>query len=243
LRDRRLALASLIAGSPHLAAKFLKRIAIMGIQKRIEVSRYFLVAIITVAIGGCSTSRQQPPANANVAASSPAAQPAQPAQAKAAATPEVPSPEVSSKSTSAAILEQIHQADLQEIAIGNIAQGKASSDEVRAYADQLVKDHTSADQMVIETAQKKGARLHGPGRRAGDREKFAEQKLSSASGAQFDRLFLEQTSAEHKKLISELTQEREDASDDDVEALIDKIVPILQQHQDLAQILMKKEQA
>ena len=40
-----------------------------------------------------------------------------------------------------------------------------------------------------------------------------------------------------------LQQEREDASDDDTEALIDKIMPILQQDHDLAQILMKKEQA
>jgi len=43
--------------------------------------------------------------------------------------------------------------------------------------------------------------------------------------------------------MSELKQARDDASDDDIEALIDKIMPILQQHQDLAQILMKKEQA
>jgi putative membrane protein len=70
-----------------------------------------------------------------------------------------------------------------------------------------------------------------------------EKKLSSTNGAQFDRLFLQQTSADHKKLMSELKQARDDASDDDIEALIDKIMPILQQHQDLAQILMKKEQA
>jgi putative membrane protein len=213
----------------------------MSIQKEMEVSRrLFAAALVTVAIAGCSTSRQQPPANPSIAASAPAAQPVKEAQAKPAAV--LPA-EVSSKSTSATILEQIHQADLKEIAIGKIAEGKASSDEVRAYADQLVKDHTSADQMVIETAQKKGAHLHEPSRRAGNREKLAEQKLSSANGAQFDRLFLEQTSADHKRLISELKQEREDASDDDVEALIDKIMPILQQHQDLAQILMKKEQA
>jgi putative membrane protein len=213
----------------------------MSIQKEMEVSRrLFAAALVTVAIAGCSTSRQQPPANPSVAASAPAAQPVKEAQAKPAAV--LPA-EVSSKSTSATILEQIHQADLKEIAIGKIAEGKASSDEVRAYADQLVKDHTSADQMVIETAQKKGAHLHEPSRRAGNREKLAEQKLSSANGAQFDRLFLEQTSADHKRLIRELKQEREDASDDDVEALIDKIMPILQQHQDLAQILMKKEQA
>ena len=86
--------------------------------------------------------------------------------------------------------------------------------------------------MVLATAQKKGAHLRdsAAARRESAHGKSAEQKLSSASGAQFDRLFLEQTSADHKKLISELQQEREDASDDDIEALIDKIVPILQQH-------------
>jgi predicted outer membrane protein len=51
------------------------------------------------------------------------------------------------------------------------------------------------------------------------------------------------TSADHARLINMLQQAREDASDDQLEALIDKIVPILQQHKELAQILMKKEQA
>ena len=218
----------------------------MGIQKKLTVSRYFFVAALaSAALGGCSATRQQPApdAKANAAAASPAAKPTQAAEAKPHVT-HVPSSEVSSKNTSASILEQMHQANLKEIAVGKLAEEKASSDEVRAYAVQLVNDHTNADQMVIATAQKKGARLRDS---AAGREnahgKSAERKLSSASGAQFDRLFLEQTSADHKKLISELQQEREDATDDDIEALIDKIVPILQQHNDLAQILMKKEQA
>jgi putative membrane protein len=217
----------------------------MGIQKKLKVSRYFLVAALaTAALGGCSASRQQPAPDASAAVASPAAQPTQAAEAKPRVA-HVPSAEVSSKNSSATILEQIHQANLKEIAIGKIAEEKASSDEVRAYADQLVKDHTSADQMVVATAQKKGARLRdsAAGRRESARGKSSEHKLSSTSGAQFDRLFLEQTSADHKKLIAELQKEREDASDDDIEALIDKIVPILQQHNDLAQILMKKEQA
>jgi putative membrane protein len=212
----------------------------MGIQEKLKVSRYFFVAaVVATALSGCSASRQQPDTSANAAVPSPAAQATQTAEAKRRVT-HVPSADVSSKNTSAAILEQIHQADLKEIAIGKMAEQKASSDEVRAYADQLVKDHTSADQMVVATAQKKGTRLRDS---QGSHGKVAQQKLSSASGAQFDRLFLEQSSADHKKLISELNQEREDASDDDIEALIDKIVPILQQHQDLAQILLKKEQA
>jgi putative membrane protein len=217
----------------------------MRIHENLRISRQFLIAsLLAVAmLGGCSTSRKQP-ADASAVATQPSAQPtAQQAAAKPAAV--VPPPEVSSKKTNAAILERIHLANLKEIEAGKIAETKASSTEVRAYADQLIKDHTSADQMVVATAQKIGARLRDPAaeRHKAARAKSAEQKLSSTNGAQFDRLFLEQTSADHKKLMSELKQARDDASDDDIEALIDKIMPILQQHQDLAEILMKKEPA
>ena len=103
--------------------------------------------------------------------------------------------------------------------------------------------------MVVAMAQKIGARLHNPvaGSREGRREsahgKVVDQKLSSASGVAFDRHFLQQTSSDHERLMRSLQQEREDASDDDTEALIDKIMPILQQDHDPAQILMKKEPA
>ena len=99
--------------------------------------------------------------------------------------------------------------------------------------------------MVVAMAQKTDGHLHdaAAGRRESTHGKLVDQKLSSATGAAFDRLFLQQTSSDHERLIRTLQQEREDASDDDIEALIDKIMPILEQHRELAQILMKKEQA
>ena len=213
----------------------------MCIHENLRASRQFLIAaLVATVFTGCSTNRKQPDANATaaVAAAQPSAQPtASEAKAKHA---RVASPEASSKQTSASILAQIHQANLKEIALGKIAQQKASTDEVRSYADQLVNDHTSADQLVLATAQKTGAHLRTA---TTARSKVTDQKLSTANGAQFDRTFLEETSADHKKLMSALQQEREDASDDNIEALIDKIMPILQQHHDLAQILLKKEQA
>jgi putative membrane protein len=225
----------------------------MDIQQNRKGTRAFLLAaLLAAALSGCSTSREQPPAATAKAATAPAAaQPiAQPAKAKPTVTRAAPSPEESSKKHTAAILAQIHQANLKEIAIGKVAEGRASTSEVRAYADQLVQDHTNADQMVVAMAQKTGAHLHGSaaaapaqGRHESAHRKLLDQKLSSASGSGFDRLFLQQTSSDQEKLIRTLQQEREDASDDDLEALIDKIIPILQQHHELAQILMKKEQA
>jgi len=219
------------------------------LQSRKATRNFLIAAVLAATLGACSTARQQPPAtnaNTNFVAAPEAAQPtAQVAKARPAVTRAAPSAEATSKKTTATILAQIHQANLKEIAIGKLAQGKASTSEVRAYADQLVQDHTNADQMVVAMAQKTGARLHdsAAGRHEGAHGKLVDQKLSSAGSAAFDRLFLQQTGADQERLIRSLQQEREDASDDDIEALIDKIIPIIEQHRDLAQILMKKEQA
>jgi putative membrane protein len=212
----------------------------MGIHENLRASRLLLIAaLLAAALSGCSAKRQQPDATASAAAAQPSAQPTA-SEAKAKPARAVPSAEASTKRTSGSVLAQIHQANLKEIELGKIAEEKASTDEVRAYAVQLVNDHTSADQLVLATAQKTGAHLRDA---STARSKLTDKKLSTASGAQFDRTFLEQTSADHKKLMSELQQEREDASDDNIESLIDKLMPILQQHHDLSQILLKKEQA
>lgn len=215
------------------------------------IERFFIPAVIAAALTGCATSRQQPSdANhtANAAASPAAQATAQAARAKPAATRRAPSAETSIKSSSAAILAQIHEADLKEIAMGKIAGEKASTSEVRDYADQLVKDHTTVDQMVVATARTTNVRLHdatAPGETRHQRAhtSMAEGTLQAASAAKFDRLFLQQTSADHEKLIRALKQEREDASEDATETLIDKVLPILEQHKELAQMLLKKEQA
>jgi putative membrane protein len=207
-------------------------------------AKYVLIPLAAAAmLIGCSTSREQPSAesSAAAAAATPAAQPTTVAASKPKAKHATESAETSSKSGSAAILSQIHQADLKEIALGNLAAGKASTAEVQNYAKQLVDDHTGADQQVMAMAQKMNIHLRNT--TASKPGHHPDTKLNSASGAEFDRQFLQETSADHDKLIRELKQEREDASDDDIEALIDKILPILEQHKQLAEILMKKEQA
>jgi putative membrane protein len=151
--------------------------------------------------------------------------------------------------STAAVLFQIHQADLTEIVLGKLGEEKASAPEVRAYAEQLVQDHTSVDRTVAAMAQKNATQLRGqstsprPGHNGLQTAWQFEQGLKSASGSTFDKLFLRQAGYDHQRLIQKLQQDREDANDAELEALIDKIVPILEQHRELAQILMKKEQA
>jgi putative membrane protein len=198
-----------------------------------------VVALFVVAPTGCSTSREQPPAEntASNAAPTPAAQVA--AEAKSKPAKHVRSAESSGKSGSALILSEIHLADLKEIAIGRMAQQKSATDEVREYAVQLVNDHTSADHQVIALAQKKNVHL----RDKTYNPETEHSKLNALSGPSFDKSFLQQAAAEQDRLVRNLKQQREDANDDDVEALIDKILPILEQDKELTQVLIKKEQA
>src|ERR1700730_11596890 len=218
-----------------------------------------IAAVVISAMAGCGTSSNRASvantrasvANTNVAAAPEARQwsaprtPARPFQKHASSAPVAPKKGTGNTRT---VLSQIHQANLMEIALAKMAEEKASMSEVRAYADQLVQDHTNVDQTVVAMAQKGGAHLQDgaaanrEGRHENAQAKQLEQKLRSATGPDFDRLFLQQTSADHDRLIRKLQQEREDASDDELEALIDKTIPILEQHRELAQILMKKEQ-
>jgi putative membrane protein len=203
--------------------------------------RFLAATLIALAVSSCSTSRQQPEATSSVTntAMPPAAQATTAAAKSKPAKRTTRSSEASGKSTSAVVLSEIHRADLKEIAIGQIAQEKASTDEVREYANQLVKDRTSADQQVIEMANKKNVHLHSKTSKQG--REYA--KLNALGGPSFDKYFLEQTAADHDKLVRSLRKDREDASDDDIEALIDKILPVLEQDEELTQVLMKKEQA
>jgi len=215
-------------------------------QNRLGKIKFLIAALVVTAVAGCGTSQNQaPPAAVTIAPAPEAAPPtAQKARSKSSAMRARMSPEVSTKLNTAMVLSQLHQTNLMEIELAKMAQEKGSIDGVRAYANQLVQDHTSLDQMVMSMAQKSGNRA-AVDRSAHEsaQEKILEKKLKAVNGVKFDRLFLQQANSDHESLIRKLQQDREDASDDELEALIDKTIPILEQHKELAQILMNKEQA
>jgi putative membrane protein len=223
-----------------------------SLQNRPGKKELVIIAMLLVSTwAGCGTSQNQATIATARVASSPEAAPSSTRQARSKPSTMRPriTPVAPTELSTAIVLSQIHQTNLMEIALGKMAQEKASTDEVRAYADQLVLDHTNVDQMAVAMAQQRGAHLQNGAEAARDGphqsalEKQLEWKLKSASGLDFDRLFLQETSADHERLIRKLEQDRQDASDDELEALIDKVMPILEQHQQLAQILMKKEKA
>jgi predicted outer membrane protein len=224
-----------------------------SLQNRLVKIELLIAALVVTAVAGCGTSENQAPPMATIAPAAEAARPtaqvarskssAQKARSKSSVMRARISPAVSTKLNTTMVLSQIHQTNLMEIELAEMAQEKGSINGVRAYANQLVQDHTSIDQMVISMAQKSDRAAVRRSVHETAQEKTLEEKLKSANGAEFDKLFLQQASSDHEVMIRKLQQDREDASDDELEALIDKSIPILEQDKELAQILMNKEQA
>src|SRR3954469_16263836 len=54
----------------------------------------------------------------------------------------------------AQILGKLHQINQEEVAAAKLAKDKSSSDPIKSYADELIRDHQNADSKVMDLAKK-----------------------------------------------------------------------------------------
>ena len=117
------------------------------------------------------------------------------------------------KMSPSAILSMIHQVNQDEIAMGKMAQSRAQSDKVKDYAKDMVDDHTALDKKLTDFVQKEGkgqVHLSATQIPAAKREQMkamnqeAERKLSSATGATFDREYISAMFKGHDAVLSDL---------------------------------------
>ena len=119
-----------------------------------------------------------------------------------------------------------------EIAAGKAAQQKATDPSVRAYAAQMVQDHTNANAQMKAILSTKGVSVT----EAPDAEHVAIlAKMSSMSGAEFDRAYMQQQVVDHQKTIALFDAETRNGSDPDVRSFASTTLPIIQQHLMMAQ--------
>jgi putative membrane protein len=144
------------------------------------------------------------------------------------------------KMTSADLLSRIHSANQEEISAAQIAQRKASSPEVKEYAQKLEKDHTKADELVKDLAKKENISLtttpmpkstHETGKMIEHVALSAKLKTLGA-GPDFDKAYIEGMQEGHRDVIKML--KTADTSDAQVKRLVNELLPKLEHHRDLA---------
>lgn len=129
--------------------------------------------------------------------------------------------------------------DLAEVKIGELAQQQGQSEGVREFGNMLVEDHSKSMKDTAELA--KDLEVIPPA------EPTAEQKrkhdaLAALSGAEFDRQFAAEMVMAHQEMIGKFERQAQ-SGDSKVAKHAEKLLPVLEQHLEMAQRLQSGEQA
>jgi putative membrane protein len=137
------------------------------------------------------------------------------------------------------ILTDLAQANVNEVAAGNIAVQKATSPDVKSFAQKMVDDHTKGLQEVQQVAQNKNVTL--PTEPDAKHKKMAD-KLNGLSGAAFDKAYVTNAGvADHKAAHQLVMSAQKKATDPDVKALAAKLQPTIDQHMQAVQPLASSQ--
>lgn len=156
--------------------------------------------------------------------------------AMAAQTAPTPNP---SKLDSAdqGMLRDIAEANMAEVASGQLALEKAQGDQVKQFAQMMVDDHSKALKDVQQLAEDKNVKLpSGPG----VKHKTVMLELKAIKGNTFDKKYVAHAGLDdHKATLALLQKTQSKAKDDDLKALAGKMLPVVQEHLKHAQDMAK----
>lgn len=131
-------------------------------------------------------------------------------------------------------------AGMTEIQAAELAKNHTVSDKTKAFADDMIKDHTAAANDVKALAVTKNVTL--PAAISDDHQK-ALKDLGEKKPADFEKAYVEMMVDDHQKVVDKFKEASDKCKDPDVKALAAKLLPALQGHLDHAKMLkdgMKK---
>ena len=131
------------------------------------------------------------------------------------------------KSPDQLFLTKAAQGGLAEVELGNLAQQKAKSEEVKDFGNRMVTDHSQANNELKQLVDQKGITVPSS---LAMKDKQTKKTLSTKSGANFDKAYMRDMVNDHEKDVAEFRKEAENGKDPDVKAFAQKTLPTLEQH-------------
>ncbi len=127
----------------------------------------------------------------------------------------------------AKMMREIAQADLAEVQAGKLGASKASSAEVKKFAQHMVDDHGKHLSEARSMAKTKGVQLPSA---PAKKHQQAMKKLESASGAEFDKVFMQQMVKDHEEALKLVQNTAKNAKDPQLKADAEKTAPVIEKH-------------
>jgi len=108
------------------------------------------------------------------------------------------------KSPDAAFAIKAAQGGLAEVKLGQLAAEKASSPDVKAFGQQMIDDHTKANDQLKAVAESEGMTLPTD---VNGKQQAMYDRLSKLSGAQFDSAYVKDMVMDHQEDVKEFAKE------------------------------------
>jgi len=171
------------------------------------------------------------------AAQTPAPTPTAPPPTSTATVPEATPSSPMSAGTAAKVsaadrtfVEKAASGGMAEVQAAQLAQQKSQDPKVKDFAQQMITDHTAANQQLTTIAQQKGLTIPAS-LDAKDQKEI--DKLQSLSGTKFDRVYMKSQARDHEAMLKLLQREASSGKDPDLKSFADQTAPTVQKHIDM----------
>jgi putative membrane protein len=129
---------------------------------------------------------------------------------------------------------------MAEVQLGQLAQQKGQSDQVKQFGERMVQDHTQANEQLKSIAQAKGIALPAS---LDDKHRKHLDKMQNLSGAEFDREYMKHMVNDHQKAVKLFKRQADRGADPDLKAFAASTLPKLQDHLAMAKSTEKAARA
>lgn len=119
-------------------------------------------------------------------------------------------------------------ANLLEVEASRLALQRAQDPEIKAFAQQMVTDHTKASEELKTLAQKKGVTL--PTKMMDRHQAIYDELKDEKTAKEFEEAYREAMVASHKEAVTLFDEVAEDNKDAEVKTFAAKMLPKLQSH-------------
>ena len=138
------------------------------------------------------------------------------------------------RSKDAGFIKKLADANMTEIKLARVALDNGQKQEVKDFANRMIKDHGKAGDELKPIAQKLNVNI--PDQVSSEHQATID-KLSKLKGDKFDKAYAEAMVKDHKKVVSMFEKNEGQLQDADLKKFATDTLPTLKEHLDMAQKL------
>lgn len=124
-----------------------------------------------------------------------------------------------------------------EVAMGKLAAEKASDPDVKAFGQQMVDDHSKANDQLMGVAKDESMTLPSD---MNAKQKAMYAKLKGLSGASFDKAYVKGMVMDHEEDVAEFKKEADSGSDPKIKDFATQTLPVIQGHLEKIKTIQSK---